>query len=134
MEPELLQQLLRCGAALGLRHAAQLQAKFDILGNRAPRQQQVFLQHESDLGMGPLHRHAHDLDHPRCGRRQTRAHVEQGAFATTGGANDGHHLARLDGKTHGAGRLHSGVQTTGRKGFVNAFKSDGGHSTHAWGT
>jgi hypothetical protein len=40
---------------LGAGHAAQLQAEFNVLRNRAPGHQQVFLQHEGHMRIGANH-------------------------------------------------------------------------------
>ena len=50
-ELEVFQQRLRAPPALGRRHALDFDAEHHVLVDRAPRQQQVLLQHEGDMGV-----------------------------------------------------------------------------------
>ncbi len=52
-EVEIFEQRLRALPALGRRNALDLDAEHDVLGDGAPRQQQILLQHEGDMGIRP---------------------------------------------------------------------------------
>ena len=62
------------GAPLCRRHALNLEAELDILADRAPRQQQVLLQHEGDVRIGFLHTLAVDEHLALARGLEARAH------------------------------------------------------------
>ena len=111
--------------ALSGRHATQLQTKFNVLRNRAPGHQQVFLQHEGHMLVGPVDLVARYFDNASGRFGQTRPHVEQGAFATTRGANDGDHLTGCDRKRHIACRQHPRWRVGHTETLVDAYEFNG---------
>ena len=76
-------QQLECALPpLASRQALDLLPELDVLDDGAPGQQEVLLQHEGDVPVGPCNQLAVDMDLARRRRIEARAHVQEGALAT----------------------------------------------------
>ena len=126
---EVRQQSRGAAFALGYRHALNFDAEHDVLGNGAPRQQQIFLQHEGDLRIGACDSLAVDEGGAVARRGQPRADIEKRALAAATRADQRHHLFVVNGKAHGAhGRKRPvalGIRETHR--HVAVFEADNSH-------
>ena len=103
-------------------HALDLQAQLHVAADAAPRHQQILLQHERDLRHGPGDRLATDEHFTFAGPVQARAHIQNGALATTGWADDRHHFTPANLEVHlanGEGRVRF---TLGRETFTDIAK------------
>ncbi|MOA02261.1 hypothetical protein D3C78_1217050 [compost metagenome] len=121
-----IEQIFGNRLALGGGHALDFQAQLDVAADTAPGHQQVFLQHEGHLAHRPDHRLAADEDFAFARAVQAGAHIEDGALAATGWADDRHHLAAADLEVHlanGKGRLGLAL---GRETFTDVTKFDFG--------
>ena len=89
------QLALRALAPLGLAHRPRFEAELDVLLDAAPRQQQVLLQHEADVGARPVDRAS--VEPQAAFRRTIEAgdEIQDRALAASRGADDRDELARL---------------------------------------
>ena len=99
-EVEAREQRLRALAARAQRQALELDAEHDVFGDGTPRQQQVLLQHERDVGVRTFDALAVDESRTLARRRQSRSDVEQRAFAATARPDQRRHLPVADRKAH----------------------------------
>jgi hypothetical protein len=82
-----------------------LEPELGVLADRAPRQQQILLQHERDLRARPGDALAGDADLSGARQVQPRAHVEQGRLAAAAWPDERDHFALVDRQVHVAHRL-----------------------------
>ncbi len=87
-EVALREQRRRFLAALGRRHAAELEAELGVLADGAPGKQQILLQHEGDVRVRAGDGLAGHADVAAGGEIEARAHVEQRRLAAAARADE----------------------------------------------
>ncbi len=93
-----MDRLLDPRAALGGRHAGELERIADVVLDRAPGKQRVLLEDVADMADRPARDHgfAVDPDGAAVGRDQGGHHVEDRALAAARGPEQRHELAVVD--------------------------------------
>src|SRR6516164_2447114 len=128
-ELEIGQQALGAALALLYRQTLNFDTEHDVLGHRAPWQQQVLLQHEGDLRIGTGDPLAIDERVALAWRGEPRADIEKRALAAAGRPDQRYNLAIANCETYAAhGRERStalGIRETHR--HVAVFEADNGH-------
>ena len=87
---------LRALDALRLGHAGDLEREGDVVGDGAPREGRLLLEHHADRGVRAGHGLARDRDAALVAVEQPADDVEQGRLAAAGRADHGEELARRD--------------------------------------
>src|SRR4051812_12712913 len=95
-ELEIFQERLSAPSPLRSRYTLDFDAEHHVLDDGPPRQQQVLLQHEGDMGVRPFDTLAVDEGLALARRGQSRADVEQGRLAAAARPDQRHHLAVAD--------------------------------------
>ena len=75
------------------RRPVHFKAVSDVLRDRQPREQGVFLKHHATVDTGPGHRFAVDLDRSGIRADEAPENVEERALSAAGGSDDGDELA-----------------------------------------
>src|SRR6516164_10055259 len=126
---EIGKERLRAALAFLRREALNFNAEHDVLGDGAPRQKQVLLQHKGDVGVGAGDALAVDECSAFARRRQARADIKECALAAAGRTDERYDLRIVNGEAHPAhGRkraLPFGIRETHRD--VAVFEPDNGH-------
>ena len=87
-EIEIVQESPRAEPSFGGPHVLDFDSQHHVLCDGAPRQQQILLQHEGDMGIGPFDALPVDKSKAVAGRRQAGADIKEGAFATAAWADE----------------------------------------------
>src|SRR5262249_28514606 len=126
---EIFKKRLRAAFALLCWEALNFDAEHDVLGDGAPRQKQVLLQHKGDVGVGAGDALAVDECSAFARRCQARPDIEERALAAAGRTDERYDLRIVNGEAHPAhGRkraLPLGIHETHRD--VAVFEPDDGH-------
>src|SRR5262249_11043088 len=97
-EPDLTDQIERAAAPLAFVRAANLERDLDVLHERAPGKQVVFLRDVTDVGVDALYR-APAVDDLAAARRQkTDDEIQKRRLAAAGRPDNGNELTLLDGE------------------------------------
>ena len=95
-EIEIRQKLLGAPAALGSRHAVNLDAEHDVFGDGPPRQQQILLQHEGDVRLRACDNLTIDEGLTLAWRGEPGTDIQKRAFATAARPDQRDHFTVAD--------------------------------------
>jgi len=101
---EAVQEFLGALAPLRAGLAVDFRPQHHVFDDRAPRQQQILLQHEGDVRVGAFDRLAVDEGGALARRIKAGADVEQRALTAAARADQRHHLGVADRQAHAGDR------------------------------
>ena len=96
LQPDRSDQLARPRGVPSPVEAAHVALQEHVPHHRPPIDQQVVLEHETEIGVGPAHRRAVDPDGSAGGLQKASDQGQQGALAATARSDDGNELAASD--------------------------------------
>src|ERR1041385_3926712 len=99
-EADLPDQVERAAPPLVLVDAANLERDLDVLDERAPGQQVVFLRDVTDIGVDAVDGAAGVADRPAARRQKTDDEIQERRLAASRGPDDRDELTLLNGEIH----------------------------------